>query len=84
MAEQNAALENPQVLSKEILDRIIESPDGEIKQASSAGSQMIRRRIREDGFTRRIIPPQTVTNDRRHGAGKPRRQEHSLWGCRRH
>jgi hypothetical protein len=63
MAEANAALENPQVLSKEILDRIIESPDGEIKQASAAGSQMIRRRIREDGFTRRIIPPQTVTND---------------------
>jgi hypothetical protein len=24
---------------------------------------MIRRRIREEGFLRRIIPPQTVTND---------------------
>src|SRR4051812_28277573 len=61
--EPNTATEKDPILSKDILDRIIDSPDGEIKNASAAGTQMIRRRIREDGFTRRIIPPQTVTND---------------------
>jgi len=51
-----------QVSNKEILDKIIEAQDGEVKAASAAGSNMIRRRIREDGFVRRILPPQTVTN----------------------
>ena len=56
-------LENPQVLNKALMDKIIEASDGEVKSASAAGTNMIRRRIREEGFTRRIIPPQTVTND---------------------
>jgi hypothetical protein len=36
---------------------------GEVKEASAAGSNMIRRIIRENGFARRCMPPQTVTND---------------------
>jgi hypothetical protein len=56
-------LENPQVLNKAIMDQILVASDGEVKSASAAGTNMIRRRIREEGFTRRIIPPQTVTND---------------------
>ncbi len=56
-------LENPQVLNKALMDHIIAASDGEVKSASAAGTNMIRRRIREEGFTRRIIPPQTVTND---------------------
>ena len=56
-------LENPQVLNKALMDHITASSDGEVKSASTAGTNMIRRRIREEGFTRRIIPPQTVTND---------------------
>src|SRR3954466_606443 len=55
--------ENIQHLNKELIDRVLESSDGEVKQASAAGTNMIRRRIREEGFTRRIIPPQTVTNE---------------------
>lgn len=46
-----------------LLAQIDAAPDGEIKSASTAGSNMIKRRIREDGFLRRILPPQTVTND---------------------
>ncbi|MEK7782013.1 MAG: hypothetical protein AAB370_10990 [Verrucomicrobiota bacterium] len=46
-----------------MLDRITASAEGEVKEASTAGTNMIRRRIREEGFTRKIIPPQTVTNE---------------------
>lgn len=56
-------VENTQVLNRMLLDRITASAEGEVKEASAAGTNMIRRRIREEGFTRRIIPPQTVTNE---------------------
>jgi hypothetical protein len=56
-------LENPQVLNKALMEHIVAAADGEVKSASAAGTNMIRRRIREEGFSRRIIPPQTVTND---------------------
>lgn len=56
-------VENTQVLNKMLLDRITASAEGEVKEASAAGTNMIRRRIREEGFTRRILPPQTVTNE---------------------
>jgi hypothetical protein len=46
-----------------LIDQISASDEGEVKQASAAGTNMIRRRIREEGFTRRIIPPVPVTND---------------------
>jgi len=54
---------NIEVLNREIIDAITDADDGVIKSASSAGSNMIRRRIREDGFSRNILPPKTVTND---------------------
>lgn len=64
----NTTTQDPEVLdikanNKSLLDAISESQEGEIKSASTAGTNMIRRRIREEGFTRRILPPQTVTND---------------------
>ncbi len=49
--------------NKLMLDQILDASDGQVKEAATAGTNMIRRRIREEGFTRRIIPPQTVTND---------------------
>ena len=49
--------------NEKIMAQILASDDGEVKFASAAGSKMIRRRIREEGFTRRIITPQTATND---------------------
>jgi hypothetical protein len=67
MAEnENPGVQTPEsvaALNRELLTKIMESGDGEIKQASTAGTNMIKRRIREEGFTRRIIPPQTVTNE---------------------
>jgi hypothetical protein len=54
---------NVQERNARILTAIDDSPSGEIKSASASGTNMIRRRIREEGFLRRIIPPQTVTND---------------------
>jgi len=57
------AITNVQERNARILAAIDDSPNGEIKSASTAGTNMIRRRIREEGFLRRIIPPQTVTND---------------------
>lgn len=54
---------NVDVLNREIIDAISDAEEGSIKSASTAGSNMIRRRIREDGFARNIIAPKTVTND---------------------
>jgi hypothetical protein len=56
-------VENIQALNRKLIDQISASDEGEVKQASAAGTNMIRRRIREEGFTRRIIPPVPVTND---------------------
>ncbi|HPY31123.1 MAG TPA: hypothetical protein PLT00_12695 [Verrucomicrobiota bacterium] len=56
-------IENTQVLNRMLLDRIAAAAEGEVKAASAAGTNMLRRRIREEGFTRRIIPLQTVTNE---------------------
>jgi hypothetical protein len=54
---------NIDVLNREIIDAISDAEEGNIKSASTAGSNMIRRRIREDGFARNIITPKTITND---------------------
>jgi hypothetical protein len=56
-------VENIQALNRELLDKLVGADEGEVKFASAAGTNMIRRRIREEGFTRAIIPPVDVTND---------------------
>lgn len=64
MANDNdLQVENIQALNRKLIDQIAASDEGEVKQASAAGTNMIRRRIREEGFTRRILPPVPVTND---------------------
>jgi hypothetical protein len=50
-------------LNREIIDGLTNSHEGPQKDASTAASSMIRRRIREDGFARNIIPPEAKTND---------------------
>ena len=60
---ENPQPEDIQSLNRKMVDQLAAADQGEVKSASAAGSQMIRRRIREEGFTRRIIPPATVTND---------------------
>lgn len=63
MTDEFDAIDNIQERNARLLAAIDDSPNGEIKCASAAGTNMIRRLIREEGFLRRIIPPQTVTND---------------------
>jgi hypothetical protein len=61
-------------LNREILDGLTNSHEGPQKEASAAASNMIRRRIREDGFARNIIPAKAVTNeqlDRERGHDRP-------------
>lgn len=60
---QDIQVENVQALNRKLMTEISDHGDGEVKSASAAGTNMIRRRIREEGFTRRIIPPQVATND---------------------
>jgi len=56
-------IDNVQERNARILAALDDANDGLVKSASAAGTNMIRRRIREEGFWRRILPPQTVTND---------------------
>lgn len=52
------------VPAREINDAFFNSVDrGLEKQAQDAVNEYIRVRMREDGFTRRIIPPVQITND---------------------
>lgn len=46
--------------SKELLGIIQSSENGELEKVASASSKMIRRKIRENGFSRRIIPHDDV------------------------
>jgi hypothetical protein len=90
---QELPVENIQALNRELLDKLVGADEGEVKFASAAGTNMIRRRIREEGFTRAIIPPVDVTNDdldrvvehdrprhhRRHGTSLQGCQVHLVW-----
>lgn len=49
--------------NKELLARLNDHELGEVKFASAAGSKMLKRRIYEEGFLRRILPEETVTDD---------------------
>lgn len=59
---QEANLQSTEVLSKQLLDAISRADDGLLKNASDAGTQMIRRRLRENGFSRLILPYKQVSD----------------------
>lgn len=59
---QDVNIESPEVLSKKLLDAISRADDGQLKNASDAGTQMIRRRLRENGFSRLILPYKQVSD----------------------
>lgn len=63
-AEEKEAmdLQTYETENRQIIKSLIEAPDGECKNASAASEKMIRRRIRENGFLRRIIPPVNKTD----------------------
>lgn len=59
---QSDQVESPEVMSRQLLAAIEEAPDGFQKKASEAASNMIRRRIRENGFSRLVLPPKPATD----------------------
>ncbi len=46
----------PEVLNEELVTALNEAPEGNCKNASALSGSVIRRRIRENGFQRRILP----------------------------
>jgi hypothetical protein len=60
---KTASVEEIQKENAKLIAQIDDAPDGDVKSASAAGTNMIRRRIREEGFLRRILPPETVGNE---------------------
>ena len=59
---QIADLESPEVFNRELLEAIANAQDGQLKRASESSSRMVRRRIRENGFGRLILPFKPVTD----------------------
>jgi hypothetical protein len=49
-----------EAMNQELISAIESAPDGHLKNASEASSKMVRRRIRENGFFRSIIPLRPV------------------------
>lgn len=63
MSNENSQVDpSAEVFNRELLEAIQDSPDGILKAASTASSNMIRRKIRENGFARSIMPPKPVGN----------------------
>lgn len=61
-AADNLSPEQVQQFNQEFLAAIEAAPNGILKNASASSSQMIRRKIRENGYFRSILPPKPVTN----------------------
>lgn len=55
--------QSSEVFNRELLQAIDEAGDGLLKTASTASSNMIRRKIRENSFCRLILPPKPVGNE---------------------
>ena len=53
----------PELFNPKFVQAIDEAPDGHCKNASTSASKMIRRKLRENGFLRLIIPPVPVTDN---------------------
>lgn len=49
--------------NREIMRQLQEARPGEVKFASDNGSKMLKARVYEEGFLRRILPEETVTDD---------------------
>jgi len=61
--DQDLEIESPEVFGAHLLDAVENAPDGQLKRASDAGGKMIRRRLRESGVTRLIIPHKPITDE---------------------
>lgn len=50
-------------INQAFFDRVNSGEPGMVKDAQDTATEFTRRRMREDGFARKIIPPVTVTNE---------------------
>jgi len=55
-------LESPDVFNRQLLDALANADNGILKNASESSSRMVRRRIRENGFGRLILPFKPATD----------------------
>ena len=55
-------LESPEVFNRQLLDALSSADEGILKNASESSSRMVRRRIRENGFGRLILPFKPVVD----------------------
>lgn len=55
-------IESPEVFNKDLLEAIAGAEDGHLKKASAAASKMVRRRIRENGFSRLVLPYKQISD----------------------
>jgi hypothetical protein len=53
-------IQDPEAFNKDLLDALMDAPEGFNKSASDAAGSAIRRRLRENGFMRRILPMKPV------------------------
>jgi len=60
---EDLEIESPEVFGAHLLDAIENAPEGHLKRASDAGGKMIRRKLRESGITRLVIPHKNVTDE---------------------
>jgi hypothetical protein len=63
MSDNDIQVEPAEVLNRKLLDAISAADEGYNKAASDAASNMIRRKLRENGFSRSILPYKQVSND---------------------
>jgi hypothetical protein len=57
---ETSNLSQTRAMNLEFVNAIKEAPDGLLKNASSLSTSLIRREIKENGFTRIILPPKMV------------------------
>lgn len=59
----NTIIDDDRVLSANLVEAIMGSPDGHVKAASAAATEMTRRVLREDKFSAAILPYASISND---------------------
>lgn len=61
MSKEDEDQQSASQFNQSFVAAIENAPNGEIKEASAKSSRMIKRKLRENGFWRNIIPPESVS-----------------------
>jgi hypothetical protein len=63
MSENLDVISDPKVFNQEFLNRVDEAGNGNLTKVAASASKMLRTQLREEGFMRKIIPPQMISNE---------------------